>query len=83
MSALPDVVRHMTEWGFTKIDPQPDFDWLVMAGVLKTATQGEALCEIWIDRSLELRLRVRLTPVPAHLPRLVPHLGPSGFLCYV
>lgn len=82
MEALPDVLRHMAGWGFTKTAAQPSVDWLVMSGELRTATQGEVRCEIWIDRSLERLLLVRLTQIPAHLPRLVPHLGPDGFLCY-
>lgn len=82
METLPDVLRHMAGWGFTKINPQPSVDWLVMAGALRTATQAEVRCEIWIDRALMRPLRVRLTQIPARLPRLVPHLGPDGFLCY-
>ncbi|MDP3365626.1 MAG: E2/UBC family protein [Pseudomonas sp.] len=54
-----------------------------MVGVLRTTTQGEVCCEIWIDRSLIRALQVRLIQIPDRLPRLVPHLGPDGFLCYV
>ncbi|UZT80858.1 ThiF family adenylyltransferase [Ectopseudomonas chengduensis] len=83
MTALPDVLRHMASWGFTKMNPQPSVDWIVMVGVLRTTTQGEVCCEIWIDRSLIRALQVRLIQIPDRLPRLVPHLGPDGFLCYV
>ncbi|WP_448693981.1 ThiF family adenylyltransferase [Pseudomonas rhizophila] len=82
MDAMPEVLRHMTEWGFTKVDPQSNAGWLVMAGELSTATQGTVQCEVWIDRSFERPLKLWLTGVPKALPRLVPHLGPDGYLCY-
>lgn len=82
MSGMPDVLRHMKEWGFTKVDPQPNPAWLVMAGDLSTPTQGCVACQVWIDTSFERPLKVWLTGLPASLPRLVPHLGPDGYLCY-
>ncbi|GAB6405569.1 ThiF family adenylyltransferase [Pseudomonas sp. MHK4] len=82
MDAMPEVLRHMTGWGFTKVDPQPNAGWLVMAGELTTATQGTVQCEVWIDRSFERPLKLWLTGVPKALPRLVPHLSPDGYLCY-
>lgn len=48
MTALPDVLRHMASWGFTKMNPQPSVDWIVMVGVLRTTTQGEVCCEIGV-----------------------------------
>lgn len=82
MDAMPEVLRHMTGWGFAKVDPQPNAGWLVMAGELSTATQGTVQCEVWIDRSFERPLKLWLTGVPQELPRLVPHLSPDGYLCY-
>ncbi|MFV3411232.1 ThiF family adenylyltransferase [Pseudomonas sp. NY15436] len=82
MDAMPEVLRHMIGWGFTKVNPQPQPAWLVMAGELPT-TNGGAPCEVWIDRSFSQPLRIKLTRIPEHLPRVLPHLGPDGFLCYV
>ncbi|WP_070888150.1 ThiF family adenylyltransferase [Pseudomonas argentinensis] len=82
MEQLPEVLRHMVAWGFTKVDPQPHGDWIVMNGGLPTATQGNVPCDVWIDRTHQRVPMVRLTRLPDHLPGLVPHLGPSGFLCY-
>lgn len=82
MDAMPEVLRHMTGWGFAKVDLQPSAGWLVMAGELSTATQGTVQCEVWIDRSFERPLKLWLTGVPKALPRLVPHLSPDGYLCY-
>ncbi|WP_243666982.1 E2/UBC family protein [Pseudomonas brassicae] len=82
MSAMPDVLRHMNGWGFTKVEPQPHAAWLVMVGELSTPTQGSVQCEVWIDRSFERPLKVWLNKLPESTPRLVPHLGPDGYLCY-
>lgn len=82
MDAMPEVLRHMAGWGFTKVDPQSNAGWLVMVGELTTATQGTVQCEVWIDRSFERPLKLWLTGVPKALPRLVPHLSPDGCLCY-
>jgi molybdopterin/thiamine biosynthesis adenylyltransferase len=82
MDAMPEVMRQMIGWGFTKVDPQPNPSWLVMAGELTTATQGTVQCNVWIDRSFERPLQLWLTGAPNILPRLVPHLSPDGYLCY-
>lgn len=82
MDAMPEVLRHMIGWGFTKLDPQRSQSWLTMVGELTTATQGTVQCEVWIDRSFERPLKLWLTGAPKTLPRLVPHLSPDGYLCY-
>jgi molybdopterin/thiamine biosynthesis adenylyltransferase len=82
MDAMPEVLRHMIGWGFTKVEPQPNPSWLALAGELTTATQGTVQCEVWIDRSFERPLKLWVTGVPKPLPNLVPHLSPSGYLCY-
>lgn len=82
MSAMQEMLRHMTAWGFTKMDPQPHAAWLVMTGELSTHTQGNVPCEVWIDHSFERPLKLWVTKLPRSLPRLVPHLGPDGYLCY-
>lgn len=82
MSVMQEVLRHMTAWGFTKMDPQPHAAWLVMTGELSTHTQGNVPCEVWIDHSFERPLKLWVTKLPRSLPRLVPHLGPDGYLCY-
>lgn len=82
MEAMPEVLRHMTAWGFTKADPQPDSTWLKMVGELSTATQGSVRCEVWLDRSFERPLQIWVTHTPKPLPKLVPHLSPAGYLCY-
>lgn len=82
MSAIPEVLRHMKEWGFTKVEPQPSTGWLAMAGELVTATQGTVQCEVWLDPSFERPLQLWLTGLPKALPRVVPHLSPDGYLCY-
>lgn len=82
MSAMQEVLRHMTAWGFTKMNPQPHAAWLVMTGELSTPTQGNVPCEVWIDDSFERPLKLWVTKLPRSLPRIVPHLGPDGYLCY-
>ncbi len=82
MSAMQEVLRHMTAWGFTKMDPQPPAAWLGMTGELSTPTQGNVPCEVWIDHSFERPLKLWVTKLPRTLPRLVPHIGPDGYLCY-
>lgn len=82
MDAMPEVLRHMVGWGFSKADPQPTSSWLLMVGELLTATQGSVRCEVWIDRSFERPLKVWVTHTPKPLPNLVPHLSPDGYLCY-
>lgn len=82
MDAMPEVLRHMIGWGFTKVDPQPDSAFLVMRGTLPSS-QGDVPCEIWIDKSFTQPLQVYLTRLPDNLPRVLPHVGSDGFLCYV
>lgn len=72
----------MAAWGFKKLNPQPSRRHLVMIGELVTETQGAVPCEIWLDRTFETPLRVKVTQIPAHLPRVIPHLGPDGSVCY-
>lgn len=82
MSAMPEVLRHMKGWGFTKVDPQPSSGWIAMAGELVTASQGVVQCEVWLDPTFERPLQLWLTGLPKALPPIVPHLGPDGYLCY-
>lgn len=82
MDAMPQVLRHMVDWGFTKVNPQPNSTWLLMIGELPTATQGSVQCEVWIDRTFERPLRIWVTHTAKPLPLLVPHLSPDGYLCY-
>lgn len=81
MDAMPEVLRHMIGWGFTKVDPQPDPACLAMKGSLPTS-QGDVPCEVWIDKSFTQPLDVWLTRLPENLPRVLPHVGSDGYLCY-
>jgi molybdopterin/thiamine biosynthesis adenylyltransferase len=81
MDVMSQVVWNMIGWGFTKVTPQPESPWLVMRGNLPT-NHGAVPCEVWIDSEFFQPLQVRLLEIPAHLPRVVPHLGPDGHLCY-
>lgn len=82
MTAMPEVLRQMEAWGFTKIESQDSVGWLGTIGSLIT-TRGAVECEVWLDRSFERSPRVRLTSIPEHLPAVIPHLGPDGSLCYI
>lgn len=82
MEGLPEVLRCMAAWGFKKLNPQPSAGKIVMTGELVTETQGAVPCEVWLDRKFETPLQVRIKKIPPHLPRVLPHLGPHGWLCY-
>jgi len=82
MEGLPEVLRYMAAWGFKKLNPQPSAGKIVMIGELVTETQGAIPCEIWLDRTFGTPLQVRIIEIPPRLPRVLPHLGPNGWLCY-
>jgi len=59
-----------------------DDGWLKLRGQLKASTKSHA-CEIQFDPQFFELPRVRLLELPASLPRVTPHLGSGGHLCYI
>jgi molybdopterin/thiamine biosynthesis adenylyltransferase len=78
---VTEVVDAFRQRGFEFIG-RADSGWLKLRGPLKTSTKSHA-CEIQLDpQFFELPL-VRLLELPANLPRVTPHLGSGGHLCYI
>src|SRR5690348_6036580 len=80
-SAAASVVAALNDRGF-EYDGRAADGWLKFTGELSAAAERHA-CELELDpRFFELP-RVRLLRVPSTLPRVVPHLGRNGNLCYI
>lgn len=59
-----------------------DDGWLKLRGPLIASTKSYT-CEILLDPKFFELPRVRLLELPANLPRVTPHLGSGGHLCYI
>jgi len=78
---VAEVVGALRQRGFDFVG-RADDGWLKFRGALKTSTKSHN-CEIRLDpQFFELPL-VRLLELPQSLPRVTPHLGSGGHLCYI
>lgn len=78
---VTEVIDAFRQRGFEFIG-RADNGWLKLRGPLKTSIKSHA-CEIQLDpQFFELPL-VRLQELPSNLPRVTPHLGSGGHLCYI
>lgn len=78
---VTDVVDAFRQRGFEFIG-RADDGWLKLRGPLKVSTNSHA-CEIQLDPQFFELPRVRLLELPTSLPRVTPHLGSGGHLCYI
>lgn len=76
-----DVIDAFKQRGFQYIGPTDD-GWLKLHGHLRASTTSHA-CEIQLDPQFFELPRVRLLKLPESLPRVTPHLGNGGHLCYI
>lgn len=78
---IEEVVDAFRTRGFEFVS-RADNGWLKLRGPLKTSTESH-VCEIQLDpQFFELPI-IRLLEIPASLPRVTPHLGSAGHLCYI
>lgn len=79
--AAETIVAALRHHGFDYAGRAAD-GWLKFSGELSAEAERHA-CELELDpRFCELP-RVRLLSVPSTVPRVVPHLGSNGSLCYL
>lgn len=78
---VAEVVDAFGQRGFEFVG-RADDGWLKLRGLLKTST-GPHDCEIKLDPQFFELPRVRLLKLPVSLPRVTPHLGSGGHLCYI
>lgn len=76
-----EVIDAFKQRGFEYIG-RTDSGWLKLNGKLKALATCHA-CEIELDPQFFELPRVRLLQLPASLPRVTPHLGSGGDLCYI
>lgn len=85
MSSSPievtDVVDALKANGFTYLSASQD-GWLRFSGELKAAGSAHD-CTVEVDSDLHEVPRVWLNRLPSAIPRVLPHLGASGQLCYL
>ena len=80
-SPAATVVAALKDRGF-EYDGRAADGWLKFNGELNAAAERHA-CELELDPRFGELPRVRLRNVPTTLPRVVPHLGGNGSLCYI
>lgn len=78
---IEEVIDAFRMRGFEFVS-RADDGWLKLRGPLKTSI-GSHICEIQLDPQFFELPRVRLLEFPASLPRVTPHLGNGGHLCYI
>ena len=78
---VTEVVDAFRQRGFEFIG-RADDGWLKLRGLLRASARSHA-CEIQLDPKFFELPRVRLLELPASLPRVTPHLGSGGHLCYI
>ncbi len=78
---VADVIEAFKQRGFEFKGSGSD-GWLKLHGQLKCSATSHP-CEVQLDPQFFKLPRVRLLQVPAHLPRVVPHLASGGELCYI
>ncbi|MGM3387252.1 ThiF family adenylyltransferase [Stutzerimonas stutzeri] len=79
--ALPDLIQEMQARGFKLLGRTPD-RWVQFEGPLNTS-EGAFQCDFIVDPSFFSLPVVKLKGLPANLGPVTPHLGASGWLCYL
>ncbi|VVM75286.1 hypothetical protein PS619_02017 [Pseudomonas fluorescens] len=82
MEGISQLLVELKGIGFHRGAQQAASGYLVVEGALHTRFGGIE-CKAWIDRSFQQFPLIQLTPVPESLLPIAPHVGPSGFLCYI
>ncbi|UZA68694.1 ThiF family adenylyltransferase [Pseudomonas viridiflava] len=78
---LPDLILEMQSRGFTYTGRTPD-RWVKFEGPLIT-TEGVFQCDFTVDPAFFSLPVVKLKELPSTLGPVTPHLGASGWLCYL
>lgn len=78
---LPDLISEMYARGFKYLGRTPG-RWLWFEGPLKT-TEDEFYCDFTVDPTFFSLPVVKLKELPPKLGPVTPHLGASGWLCYL
>ena len=79
--AIPELTAALHQRGFSYLK-RDGHGWMRFGGELRLTAKNYA-CELAVSPSLDEFPRVWLTPVPPGLPKLLPHLSASGYLCYL
>ena len=80
---ISDVIEAFRHRTFEFIGKADD-GWFRLHGKLVPSNAAESCaCEIKLDPECFDLPQVRLLEIPSGLPPIVPHLGPSGYLCYL
>lgn len=78
---LPDLISEMQSRGFKYLGRTPD-RWVKFEGPLNTG-EGVFLCDFTVDPTFFSLPVVKLKELPSMLGPVTPHLGASGWLCYL
>lgn len=82
MGIIPQLLVELESIGFRRDEQQAASGYLVVNGELNTRFGGIG-CKVWIDRTFQKFPLIQLVSVPDILLPIAPHVGPSGFLCYI
>ncbi|MDX7889158.1 MULTISPECIES: ThiF family adenylyltransferase [Aeromonas] len=81
VAALPDLILEMQSRGFNYRGRTPE-RWIQFEGPLNTS-EGTFPCSFTVDPHFFSLPVVKLKKLPASLRPVTPHLGASGWLCYL
>lgn len=81
VSALPNLILEMQSRGFKHLGRTPE-RWIRFEGPLNTS-EGVFSCDFTVDPNFFSLPIVKLKKLPASLRPVTPHLGASGWLCYL
>lgn len=81
VAGLPDLILEMQSRGFKHLGRTPE-RWIRFEGPLNTP-EGVFLCDFTVDPNFFSLPVVRLKKLPSSLRPVTPHLGASGWLCYL
>lgn len=80
-AALPDLILEMQSRGFKHLGRTSE-RWIQFEGPLNTS-EGVFSCDFTVDPSFFSLPVVKLKALPTTLGPVTPHLGASGWLCYL
>lgn len=78
-----EVIEAFKQRGFDFIGKSDDGWYKLHGQLVPPQTESGCPCEIQLDPHFFDLPRVRLLEIPSQLPRVVPHLGNNGSLCYI
>ncbi|WP_323900531.1 E2/UBC family protein [Aeromonas caviae] len=83
IATITDVIDAFKQQGFKFIGKSDDGRFKLQGQLIPPKLDKGWPCEVQIDPAFFDLPRIRLLDVPPGLPKVIPHLGANGNLCYL